>query len=489
MLKPLLSRKLVVVLAANVVLAVLADITLGNVAGWLATTRAAAGATLGDGLPFLQFFAFATLLQELMWRVAPTRVPRLALQIATFIIYIVLLSMSISLVFDKSLGAILGASGIVGLVLGFALRGLVSDIFSGIALQIDTSLHPGDMLEFQYRGRDLSGKLLDIAWRTVVFADNSENIVVIPNGEFATLMITNRSRPTALSEYSAVIDLGAEHDETRVLAILQNAVERARLQGVLAPGPYVRIAGVKEGVVTYRMMYNVDVSDVSPSKARHVVLGHALQFLKAAGVPVTPVRRNEIADTPPVRRSHFENAEARLAMLASVHSLSMLSPQDIVTVSREVSTARLVAGQRLIAAGEPGDSMFVVSEGSLDVVIETSDAPLTVGHLWPGDCVGEMSLFTGAPRSAHVVAREPSVTFEVRKETMSRILEQNPVLVERIAQMIAERQKANETALQRASGTVEVAAEARTLLLRIRDFFRLRPPVGTGRHERAAQAQ
>ena len=75
---------------------------------------------------------------------ATTRIPRLALQIATFLIYVVLFSAAISLVFDKSLATILGAAGIIGLVMGFALRGLVSDIFLGIALQIDASLTPGD---------------------------------------------------------------------------------------------------------------------------------------------------------------------------------------------------------------------------------------------------------------------------------------------------------------------------------------------------------
>jgi CRP-like cAMP-binding protein/small-conductance mechanosensitive channel len=488
MLKQYGSRKFVLVLAVNVLLALAAMHWLGNAAGWLAPTRAAAGLALGDGLPFLQFVAFATLLEQLMWTLArrgpgpqtATRVPRLALQIATFVIYAVLLSMAISMVLDKSLTTILGASGIIGLVLGFALRGLVSDIFSGIALQIDATISPGDWLDFQYRGRDLSGKLLDIAWRTVVFADRLENIVVIPNGEFAALMVTNRSRPTPVSEYSSTVDLGSEHDESRIIAILQTAVDRAVLDGVLAPkpAPYIRIAGVKEGTVTYRMLYCLDVGRVAPAKANHVALRYALHYLKAAGVPVTRLQHNEISRPAAVGQFHFDHPGARLQMLASIPFLSILPPSDLVTVAEEVSTARLVKGQRLLVAGEPGDSMFVVSEGSLDVVIESDSGPVTVGQLWPGDCLGEMSLFTGAPRSAHVVAREASVTFEVRKDTMARIFASNAALVERVAGMIAQREKANESVLQRPADAVDAQVDTRSILHRIRDFFHLR--VGAG---------
>lgn len=482
MLKQFLSKKFIVVVAVNVLLAILAAQILGNAAGWLSTSRASASFALGDGIPFLQFMAFATLLEQVMWTLArrssdpkaTTRIPRLALQIITFVIYVVLFSSAINLVFDKSLATILGASGIIGLVMGFALRGLVSDIFSGIALQIDASLTPGDWLDFQYRGRDLSGKLLDIAWRTVVIADTSENIVIIPNGEFAAIMVTNRSRPSNVSEYSTTIELDCEHDEKRVIAILGTAVERAMLEGVLTrPEPYIRVASVKDGVVTYRMLFCLEVGRVSPTKARHVVLYYALQFLKTAGIPVTRVLHNEISRPRAIGQLHFDQPAARLHMLSGVPFLSILSPRDIAAVAEEVISARLVKGQPLLVAGEPGDSMFVVSEGSLDVVIESDAGPVTVGQLWPGDCLGEMSLFTGAPRSATVIAREPTVTFEVRKDTMARIFEQNAALVERVAQMIAERQKANESALLRPGEAVEHRAEARSVLNRIRDFFRL----------------
>jgi CRP-like cAMP-binding protein len=107
------------------------------------------------------------------------------------------------------------------------------------------------------------------------------------------------------------------------------------------------------------------------------------------------------------------------------------------------------------------------------VTIDGTEGPVVVGRLWPGDYFGEMSLFTGEPRSAHVATTEPTVLFEVRKETMARIFANNPSLVEKIAEMIEAREKANESALSRPSQVAASDSGATSILARIRRFFRL----------------
>lgn len=477
------SVKFFLIVAANIAAALGAATFLGSSIGWMSASRASEGIWVGDILPFSQFIAFAAFADYAMWAMASrdegaragTRVPRLALQIGSFLLYVVILAAAINLVFRQSLTAILGASGVIGLVLGFALRGLVSDVFSGIALQLDRSIGLGDWLDFQYRGRDMSGKLLEIAWRTVVFADRSENIVLIPNGEFASLVITNRSRPTPLSEYGASIDLGAEHDEARIRAILQGAVNKAALDGVLAenPAPYVRIATIKDGVITFRMLYCLNVGSISPIKVNHVVLVYAVQFLKAAGIPIARTVHTDVSPPATVGQYHIDQPEARLAMLSSIGFFSILPPADLATVAAEVVTLRLPAGHQLLVAGEPGDSMFAVSEGRLEVTIDGQEGPMTVGRLWPGDYVGEVSLFTGAPRSAHVRTAEPTVLFKIRKETMAGIFAHNPSLVVRIAEMIDGREKKNESALHHPTKSTVIHAEGASILGSIRRFFRL----------------
>lgn len=475
------SGKFLLIAALNIGAAICASIFLGFALGWLATGREEAGFFWGDILPFFQFVIFAAMVDHIMWAMASqnvggkivTRLPRLALQIASFLIYAVLIAAAINLVFHQSLTTILGASGVLGLVLGFALRGLVADIFSGIALQLDRSMSVGEWLDFQHRGRDMSGKLLEIAWRTVVFADRAENIILIPNGEFANLVIVNRSRPTRWTEFGSGIDLGAEHDEVRIRAVLQGALNKTAQEGAIAsnPAPYVRISSIKDGGINFRMLYCIDAGSISPVKVNHLVLVNALQFLKAAGIPVVRTQHTDVAPPANVSTHHIDQPQARLAMLGSVRFLSILPPNDLATVAAEVQTLRLQAGHQLIQAGEPGDSMFVVSEGGLAVTIDKSDGPVIVGRLWPGDCFGEMSLFTGEPRSANIQTTEPTVLFVVKKETMAAIFAHNPSLVERIAELIDARHKTNDTALHQVVVSETQQVEMRSVLSRIRRFF------------------
>lgn len=467
----------VVAVVLNGMLAVASDIVLGEPLGWLAQDREAAGLVPGYGLPLLQCMAFAVLVDQLLWALASRgstsakadgsagaaamRVPRLALQIVTLLLYALFLCGALNLVF--------------GLILGFGLRGLVADVFSGIALHLDASIAVGDWVDLQYRGREMSGKVLDFAWRTVVLADRADNIVLIPNGEFAGVMVTNRSRPSPLSKFDTPLELDVAHDSARVLAILHNALGRAVHDGVLAaqPAPYAQVAALKDGLVTYRLVYFVEVGARSPGTYAHVALQYALQFLRAAGLALVHSQHVEWSRHQGAGQQHVDQHAVRMAVLASARYLALLSPAELAVIAAETATAHTPACQVLLTAGEPGDSMFVVLEGSFEVVIDGPHGPLTVAQLWPGDCFGEMSLFTGEPRSAHVRAREPSVTYEVAQSTMAGIFGRNPALMGRIAELIASRRSANEDALQRPPGVPASTREMPGLLDRISEFFRL----------------
>jgi CRP/FNR family cyclic AMP-dependent transcriptional regulator len=98
-----------------------------------------------------------------------------------------------------------------------------------------------------------------------------------------------------------------------------------------------------------------------------------------------------------------------------------MKPQDLqcITVLKAVaddSLERLAAvleerrfgtGQVICAEGDPGDSMFFILEGPVNVEKRTSAtnaSTKTLTTLTPGDYFGEMSLFDQQPRSASAVA-------------------------------------------------------------------------------------
>ncbi|MBM3501796.1 MAG: cyclic nucleotide-binding domain-containing protein, partial [Armatimonadetes bacterium] len=97
-------------------------------------------------------------------------------------------------------------------------------------------------------------------------------------------------------------------------------------------------------------------------------------------------------------------------------------------------------GEIVLEQGAPGAALYVVESGALDVVVEASDdLRLPVVRLGPGAHFGEMSLLTGTPVSADVVACEPTVLWHVTAEQFAGLVREEPGLMEYVAGQLASR--------------------------------------------------
>ena len=85
--------------------------------------------------------------------------------------------------------------------------------------------------------------------------------------------------------------------------------------------------------------------------------------------------------------------------------------------------------ERIIVQDEPGDSLFVVVEGTVEVFLRRHDGEeVDLGTRPQGAVLGEMSLLTGAPRSATVRAVDGALVYEVGRLQYEPILAARPVL-------------------------------------------------------------
>jgi CRP-like cAMP-binding protein len=83
--------------------------------------------------------------------------------------------------------------------------------------------------------------------------------------------------------------------------------------------------------------------------------------------------------------------------------------------------------------------MLVILAGSLDVLVDRDGGRVRVAQLWPGDCVGEMSLLTGLPRAATVQARTELRALEIDRAVFREILLANAELVADLAAVVEQR--------------------------------------------------
>ncbi len=90
--------------------------------------------------------------------------------------------------------------------------------------------------------------------------------------------------------------------------------------------------------------------------------------------------------------------------LRGLKLLAGLSPGQLEDVSSRLKPARYRQGEVIIREGDPGQEMFFIESGRARVVRGTGPRASLLAELGAGDLFGEMSLLTGAPRSATVTA-------------------------------------------------------------------------------------
>jgi len=85
--------------------------------------------------------------------------------------------------------------------------------------------------------------------------------------------------------------------------------------------------------------------------------------------------------------------------------------------------------------------MFLILEGAARVSVHMANGEVRdVAVLVGGDMVGEMSLMTGAPRTAWVTSISAMRVLEVTKESIESLLAAEPGLLERFSHVLAARQ-------------------------------------------------
>jgi CRP/FNR family cyclic AMP-dependent transcriptional regulator len=61
---------------------------------------------------------------------------------------------------------------------------------------------------------------------------------------------------------------------------------------------------------------------------------------------------------------------------------------------------------QILRAGDRDRSLYLICSGTVDVVVDTRQGPKKVASIGEGSVFGEMAFFDGAPRSAHVYAKD-----------------------------------------------------------------------------------
>jgi len=104
-----------------------------------------------------------------------------------------------------------------------------------------------------------------------------------------------------------------------------------------------------------------------------------------------------------------------------------LEPDLLKQIRRQVDVLEFKSGEVVFHEGDPGDSLYLVGEGSVKISKEDrAGREQVLDYIKPGNFFGEMALLEGKPRSAMATAAEPTLLGAVKEETFQHLLELAP---------------------------------------------------------------
>lgn len=127
-------------------------------------------------------------------------------------------------------------------------------------------------------------------------------------------------------------------------------------------------------------------------------------------------------------------------LLRRVSLFQGLGLAQLAQLNRILHAARFGEGSEIMRADQPGESVYVILEGTVKISLAQPDGREAIlAFLGPGDTVGEMSLLESGGRSASVVTTEPSWLLWMDRATFHSCLQRMSPLAYNLLRTLASR--------------------------------------------------
>src|SRR5258706_739073 len=130
-------------------------------------------------------------------------------------------------------------------------------------------------------------------------------------------------------------------------------------------------------------------------------------------------------------------ANDQIGALQRMALCSAVSEAELETIGAIVEKRDGAAGKELFREGEPGDGLYLLVAGEINVVKHGKDGEHLLAKLGPGAVLGEMSLITADARSATGRALAQSTVLRLPAAEFRALLESGSVAALKIATAIA----------------------------------------------------
>jgi CRP-like cAMP-binding protein len=368
--------------------------------------------------------------------------------------------------------SIITTSAVLTAVIGLALQDTLGNLMSGIAMQIESSINIGDWIRIDDKQ---NGRVQEIRWRSTVVRTKDDDLVIIPNGALSKGIITNFNKDGLQNRRFIFFNVHLRHPPNQVQQIVNDAVVGTPNVSTAIP-PFCITWRYHESWLEYAVLYRL-IDYLPDFRTDNEVRKRIWYALHRNHIEIPyPGYNLFLTELNAAREQKKGEAEThrRLEAIDRVTFFAPLGADERAHLAASLRHEIYGVGEVIIRAGERGESMYVVRSGSVAVRIGVNGLEKEVATIGVGEFFGEMSLMTGEPRRATIVARVDVDCYVLDRSAFQEIIEKNASLVPEIGKLFAERElnlKAQREGLMLEASRAN--AEHQALLGRIKAFFRL----------------
>lgn len=370
--------------------------------------------------------------------------PRLLTGFFSAVVYFATFYIILTVVYKKALASLLIPTGIIAGVLGLALQSLISNVFAGLVIAVEKPYRVGDWIELP---NGMSGRVIDITWRTTRLWSRQNGIYIIPNDMATSNAVHNHTILDAKFSDWYYIDIDGEVSPNVALELLTQAALSCK-KVLQNPAPVVTIHDITSRPYKYKIQVHFEDHTAHWYGKNELLLTIQNKLILHGIAPSeTRIEINKL-EAPKI---NIQTPKLE-TYLRSAYLFKSLSSDDLRIISLNSEKKYYYPGEMVIVEGDEATALFVIAYGMLRVLKKDhTGTNRVIAKLSAGTEFGEMSLLTGKCRSASVEAMTNSVVIKVPKESMKELLDRKPHLLSMLIERMVERRMNSEGMLDRLS--------------------------------------
>ena len=213
-------------------------------------------------------------------------IPTLLSRMVLTIVYLLTFYSIVAYVFNRPLTSLLATSGLALTIIGLAIQINISNIFSGLAINLEQTFKVGDYIEI--RDEEIQGYVSDITWRATHIKTASGNTILMPNSVINDKTVVNYMLPETICRATIPFTLTQNTLPEQAMSTFKKAIATILEQNshllLTKPTPEILFGGTNSLGIIYELNFWYIPTNTNFEQIQHFVIQTVLEYLQEAHI-------------------------------------------------------------------------------------------------------------------------------------------------------------------------------------------------------------